>query len=415
MALTLSDLISNFGDSLFYLVMMRYVLDIPQTTLVMSIITLTEMVPMITNMVSGDRADQTDNKLGAILLTQFLRVVLYLGVFYLMSFPVAFWVAMVVAAINLVSDLAGQFESALFIPISLRVLSKEEREGASGFRQALFSGSQVIFLTSGSIFLGFFTYSQIALINSGTFFLSAIIMLGILPRLRKLLEENPLPAPQKSEGGESNFFKRVKASFDEFRSLPNVMNLLIIIALINGILAGLNNFIVITMKEKEGFLIGSATQTLALFPILMMAGQMLGSILAMNLFKRLSIYQEVLWASFAGVLIYVFLLMGSVYGTFASIFLISLASGAVGPKFYAYIMNHVKEERIALTMTSLQTVVTSGLVVIGSLTAVLMNLLPLSHLLVTFLVAMVVLTVYVVIRMRSMPQSSLNEVEYQGK
>ena len=79
MALTLSDLISNFGDSLFYLVMMRYVLDIPQTTLVMSIITLTEMVPMITNMVSGDRADQTDNKLGAILLTQFLRVILYLG------------------------------------------------------------------------------------------------------------------------------------------------------------------------------------------------------------------------------------------------------------------------------------------------------------------------------------------------
>lgn len=394
MALTLSDLISNFGDSLFYLVMMRYVLDIPQTTLAMSVITLTEMVPMVTNMVSGDRADQTENKLGAILVTQLLRAVLYLGVFHLMSFPVAFWVAMVVSAINLVSDLAGQYESALFIPISLRVLSKEEREGASGFRQALFSGSQVIFLTSGSIFLGFFTYSQIALINSGTFFLSAIIMLGILPRLRKLLEEPPLPAPQKSQAEGSSFFKRVKASFEEFRSLPNLMNLLII-ALINGILSGLNNFLVITMKEKEGFVIGSTTQTLALFPILIMAGQMLGSILAMNLFKKLSLYQEILWASFAGVLIYVFLLMGSIHGTFASIFLISLASGAIGPKFYAYIMNHVNEERIALTMTSLQTLATSGIVLIGSLTAVLMNLLPLVYLLMTFLLAMVALTGYV--------------------
>lgn len=401
MALTLSDLISNFGDSLFYLVMMRYVLDIPQTTLAMSVITLAEMVPMITNMVSGDRADQTDNKLRAILVTQFLRAVLYLGVFHMMSFPVAFWVAMAVSAINLVSDLAGQYESALFIPISLRVLSKEEREGANSFRQALFSGSRMIFLTSGSLFLTIFTYRQIALINAGTFFMSALIMIRILPGLRQLLIDNPLPAPQKSQAEGSSFFKRVKASFEEFRSLPNLMNLLLIIALINGILSGLNNFLVITMKEKEGFVIGSATQTLALFPILLMAGQMLGSILAMNLFKKLSLYQEILWASFAGVLIYAFLLMGSIYGTFASIFLISLASGAIGPKFYAYIMNHVNEERIALTMTSLQTVVTSGIVVIGSLTAVLMNILPLFYLLVTFLLAMVALTGYVARSMRN--------------
>ena len=279
MSLTLSDLISNFGDSLYYLVMMRYVLDIPQTTLAMSIIYLSEMIPLMTAIFTGDLADRTSNKISAILKTQLLRVGLYLGVAYLMSFEAALYLVLGFSLINLISDLAGQYESSLFIPVSLRVLNNEERESAMGFKQALLQAGQVIFLSSGSIFLLYFSYRQIALINSMTFLLSFLIVWRITPQIKRLFIDRPLETDQKESDQDSlNFIKRLKLAYLQFRDLPHMMNILIIVALLNGVLAALNNLLVLSIDQVPGFVIGSATQTIALFPIILLIGQLIGSL-----------------------------------------------------------------------------------------------------------------------------------------
>lgn len=400
MSLTLSDLISNFGDSLYYLVMMRYVLDIPQTTLAMSIIYLSEMIPLMTAIFTGDLADRTSNKISAILKTQLLRVGLYLGVAYLMSFEAALYLVLGFSLINLISDLAGQYESSLFIPVSLRVLNNEERESAMGFKQALLQAGQVIFLSSGSIFLLYFSYRQIALINSMTFLLSFLILWRITPQIKRLFIDRPLETDQKESGQDSlNFLKRLKLAYLQFRDLPHMMNILIIVALLNGVLAALNNLLVLSIDQVAGFVIGSATQTIALFPIVLLIGQLIGSLLAMSIFKHLGLYQELFLGALAGVFIYLSLWLGNVYAFFATIFFLALVSGAIGPKFNAYLMNHLPEERISLTMSSIGTLITSGVVIIGGVTVILMNFLSLKLLVVGLFVSMLCLTLYVIYQM----------------
>ena len=400
MSLTLSDLISNFGDSLYYLVMMRYVLDIPQTTLAMSIIYLSEMIPLMTAIFTGELADRTSNKISAILKTQLLRVGLYLGVAYLMSFEAALYLVLGFSLINLISDLAGQYESSLFIPVSLRVLNNEERESAMGFKQALLQAGQVIFLSSGSIFLLYFSYRQIALINSMTFLLSFLILWRITPQIKRLFIDRPLETDQKESDQDSlNFLKRLKLAYLQFRDLPHMMNILIIVALLNGVLAALNNLLVLSIDQVAGFVIGSATQTIALFPIVLLIGQLIGSLLAMSILKHLGLYQELFLGTLAGVFIYLSLWLGNVYAFFATIFFLALVSGAIGPKFNAYLMNHLPEERISLTMSSIGTLITSGVVIIGGVTVILMNFLSLKLLVVSLFVSMLSLSLYVIYQM----------------
>ena len=62
-------------------------------------------------------------------------------------------------------------------------------------------------------------------------------------------------------------------------------------------------------------------------------------------------------------------------------------------------MNHLPEERISLTMSSIGTLITSGVVIIGGVTVILMNFLSLKLLVVSLFVSMLSLSLYVIYQM----------------
>ncbi|MGU7931067.1 MFS transporter, partial [Streptococcus suis] len=96
----LADVISNFGDTLYYLALMNYVLFLPDTKFALAMITVSETLPILSGLFMGIWADRTKNKLDTILATLVIRFVLYALVGLLMGFTPALWIVAVVCVIN---------------------------------------------------------------------------------------------------------------------------------------------------------------------------------------------------------------------------------------------------------------------------------------------------------------------------
>ncbi|CQR24877.1 lantibiotic efflux protein [Streptococcus varani] len=208
MATFVADMLSNFGDVLYYLALMNYVLLLPEAKLAISLVTISESLPFLTMIFTGMWGDKTKNKVDRVSLTLLFRVVLYLIIGFAMGFPAALWVVVLAVIVNLLSDLAGQYENALFTPISLRIVADNERESMYAFRQASSSMLRILFQSSGAILIGIMTYQHLAFFNAGTFLVSLLIIMAIRPSLNKLLKDNPIQASQEQVAeGSGSFFQ----------------------------------------------------------------------------------------------------------------------------------------------------------------------------------------------------------------
>ena len=185
-----SDMLSNFGDILYYLALMNYVLLLPEAKFAISLVTLSESLPFLTMIFMGMWGDRTKKKVDTILATLLFRTGLYLLIGLAMGFQPALWGVILAVLVNLLSDLAGQYEDALHIPLSLRIIPLEDREAMYAFRQGASSILKILFQSSGAILVGLMSYQYLAFFNAGTFVVSALIMLILRPSLNNLLKDN---------------------------------------------------------------------------------------------------------------------------------------------------------------------------------------------------------------------------------
>ncbi len=170
-----------------------------------------------------------------ILATLVVRFGLYALVGLLMGFTPALWIVAVVCVVNLLSDLAGQYENGLYMPLSLRVLEAEDRETAMAFKNAVGGILMIVFRSSGAILIGFMSYQNLAFFNAGTFLLSLAIMAGLRPAFAKLLKENPIQEVEQTET-EAGLIKGIGQSLKEsYQAIQNIPVLKVSILTIAGI------------------------------------------------------------------------------------------------------------------------------------------------------------------------------------
>ncbi len=187
-----ADMLSNFGDVLYYLALMNYVLLLPEAKFAISLVTLSESLPFLSMLFMGMWGDRTKNKVDRVLATLLFRVGLYVLVGLAMGFQPALWVLILAVSVNILSDLAGQYENALFTPISLRIIPLEDREKTYAFRQATGSILRIVFQSSGAVLIGIMTYQNLAFFNAATFLASAAIMFLLRTKLKNVLKNQPL-------------------------------------------------------------------------------------------------------------------------------------------------------------------------------------------------------------------------------
>ena len=275
----LSDLISNLGDTLYFIALMTYVTELKDSNLAVSIINLSETIPILFTVFFGIIADRTMNKVETIIKTLWIRVGLYLVVAMVMNFKASIMVVILASMVNLVSDTLGQFENGLFYPISNRIVEKSEREEAMAFRQTVTSTMNIVNQSLGAFLITILSFFHLALINSLTFAISLFIMLVIKHQIDDYDD-------QTSSSTSSTFHFKVlfseimsnlKLSIKHLFSISHMKAALLVIPILNGSLAILTPLVVVNLSKGSALTVMNTATTISLLGISTVAGGILGA------------------------------------------------------------------------------------------------------------------------------------------
>ncbi|NQK48428.1 MFS transporter [Streptococcus suis] len=392
-----ADLISNFGDTLYYLALMNYVLLLPDTKFALAMITASETLPILAGLFIGIWADKTKNKLDTILATLVVRVGLYAFVGFLMGFTPALWVVAVVCVINFLSDLAGQYENGLYMPVSLRVVAAEDRETAMAFKMTVKNLLQIAFQASGAILIGFMSYQNLAFFNAGTFLFSLAIMAGLRPAFAKLLKESPIQEVEQTEteaGLIKGIGQSIKDSYQAVQNIPVLKASIVTIASLNAIFTALSPLVILNMKEFSDFVIVNAGTTVALISILFSVGSILGSSIGMALFKNVSLINLLKFSTLMPVLLFSGFFLHNIYVVLTVIFVTAMTLGVFNPKMNALVLNELSEDKLATVGGGIDAFCQIGMVAGQALVALMVTLLSATSISLIFLLLSVGLLGY---------------------
>ncbi|HEM3569112.1 MFS transporter [Streptococcus suis] len=395
-----ADLISNFGDTLYYLALMNYVLFLPDTKFALAMITVSETLPILSGLFMGIWADRTKNKLDTILATLVVRFGLYALVGFLMGFTPALWIVAVVCMVNFLSDLAGQYENGLYMPLSLRVVAAEDRETAMAFKNTVGGILKIVFRSSGAILIGYMSYQHLAFFNAGTFLVSLAIMVGLRPAFAKLLKENPIQEVEQTET-EAGLIKGIgqslKESYQAIQNIPVLKASIITITSLNAIFTALSPLAILNMKEFPDFVIANAGTTVALISILFSVGSILGSSLGMALFKNVSLVNLLKFSTLMPVLLFLGFFLHNIYVVLTVIFVTAMTLGVFNPKMNALVLNELPEDKLATVGGGIDAFCQIGMVAGQALVALMVTVLSVTSISLIFLLLSVGLVSYTIL------------------
>lgn len=394
----ISDILSNFGDVLYYLALMNYVLLLPKAKFAISLVTLSESLPFLTMIFMGMWGDRTKKKVDTILVTLLFRTGLYLLIGLAMGFQPALWVVILAVLVNLLSDLAGQYEDALHIPLSLRIIPMEDREAMYAFRQGASSILKILFQSSGAILAGLMSYQHLAFFNAGTFVVSALIMMILRPSLNKLLKDKPIHSSVENREGERHFIKNTWNSLQQsYQTVQNISVLktsIFTIAGLNAVFAAENALLLLNMKENPSFAFINPATTIATVTVVTLIGNILGSVLVTTLLKKVSMEFLLKISVFMPPALFIGFLLHSIYIIFLVNFLTMVIVGIFQPKMNAFVISSLPEERLATISAGISSFSTLGLVLCQMLVAVLVTFLSSAQIAFLFLISSSILFFY---------------------
>lgn len=387
MTLFASDLLSNFGDSMYYLALMAYVLQLPNATMAISIVSVSETLPILTSFVMGYFADRTLNKVQTIFKTLLFRVVLYVFVGIIVGFQPSLWIVVAISIINFLSDLAGQYENGLYTPLSLRIVADEDRSDSFAFRQAVSSILSIGFQSAGAVLVSILSYQTLAFVNAGTFAACTLILLLVKTSLDKLLLARPISVEEKT--ADKNLFKdmweSMKEAIQECMAVPEIRKSIVIIPLLNGMFAVISIIVAVIISHDKQFVIFNAATTLASITLCSLVGGILGSVLAMNLLKNVDMLRGLRLATIFLPVFFFFLYIHNIYGVLIVMFLIMILAASLNPKMNALVLNTLPEEKLAMISGGLATYFQLGSVLLRLLVSGFILLLPIDWISLVFL------------------------------
>ncbi|MBF0715896.1 MFS transporter [Gemelliphila palaticanis] len=339
-----SDIISNIGDIMFYLALVNYVVFLESPEYGVAILTISETLPGIFAIFLGYFADKSINRVNKIALTLVISSFLYMIIGFLMGYSPALWIVIVAAVINFLSDIIGQYESSLFLPISLKVVPNELREKSIAFKSSIVSTINIIARVFGILLIGILSYSMIAYINSATFIIALLIFLTIYKPLKNIYKDEE-KSLKDNVIFNRNMLKEFKNNFkivlEEIKSFPEVISAMLVIPFINAILFVINPIFILLISKHSDFIIINSQTTIATFPIVLSISSIFGSIVAIKYSEKFEIMPLLITVLVVSLAIFVSLYFHKIYLSLIFIGLIAIIVSLINPKLSALIQNNV--------------------------------------------------------------------------
>lgn len=391
-----TDLLSNFGDVMYYLALMNYILLLPDVTWGVSLITASELVPQIFGFYFGYIADKTQNKVAGVIGTLIFRTVLYGIVGFLMGMSPATWILLAIIVINFLSDISGKLESGLFVPLSVQIIDNEDREIAMSFRETVNSLSGIMFSALSAILVGLMSFQTLAWFNAGTFLVCALVMVGLIKPLKQI-ERHIIPSEKPADAPSVKLWTQLKNVVQLFKGESDIFKTVLLLPFLNGIFSGLNLFFILLIAKNPDFVIINSQTTLSAAMIILMVGNISGNILGSSLMKEMPLLKLVKGAIYGAVVLFITMYLQQIYLTIIVLFFVGMLAGALSPKFNAKILNELPKENLGTAIGGLNSFLQVGILLMLGTLSVLTPLVAVEYLILGVIVLSILLAIYVTI------------------
>lgn len=353
-----SDMLSNFGDVLYYLALMNYVLLLPTAKFAISLISASETFPILS---------------AFLILVEFLAAI------------------------------AGQYENGLYTSISLRVVSNDDRQDALAFRQAISFDLDIAFQGAGAVLITFLSYRTHAFLNSGTFLICGLIIFSLRPSLKALLCQEHYQTlgttsveTRKSEasGLLNELWLGLKDALRELMHIDELPPLMIIVPIMNGMFSSLSLIVVLLIAEDKQFVIVNSATTLATISIVTAISNVLGNVLSMRFLRHAHTINLLLAELLLSILLFAGFYYHNIFWVLMILGIMIVLLGFINPKFVATMMNQVLEDKIATVSNGTTSYFQAGNILMKLLLSGLILLVKSSTIIVLMILLSVGLTIY---------------------
>jgi len=356
--ITISDLISVFGDSIFYLAMIAYASSFDNSSLAITLVTISETLPDALSAITGYWSDRTKRKMHADYLSSLVRALLYCIVAILFAKWDGWNLLLVVIIINVFSDLLGTYSDNLRFPEIYAIVPDEEYETSAGFSSALYYIFNLCGKMSGGIVLILlqYRYDLFALLNAITFILCGLCLLKVKKSVDmkiKMIEQ------EKCEDKKESF---IQGCISIIQNKP-VFRVIICFVVINGLVGSLMPVVYIILAN-ENMGVDNYTYIISCINILSMIGAILGNLLSGIIFKNVEMHKMI------GINVVVLLIASiMVRSNKIVLIMIGIASmffihGAISIKFSKFLFSRQEYESLGLSVGITNTILTISVPII---------------------------------------------------
>ncbi|WP_394404775.1 MFS transporter [Streptococcus sp. 20-1249] len=293
------------------------------------------------------------------------RILLFILLGFIMQFKPALWIVLIAAIFNFLADMAGQYENGLYIPISLRIITDEDRQEFMGFSQSIGLAAHIFFQSSGAILITWMSFSHLAFFNAITFLVTFLIITVNKSRIQEHFMEKPLNLAETES--DQSVLKTIKntlwTAISELKKIPDIHANMVVILILNGLTSSLSILLTLMMNQIPSFTLINPATTLATVNITIMVGSILGGILTMNVLKVVSIQKTIQASTLLTCLMLIAFAFGNIYLMLLFLLPLGVLSGALNPKFNTLIYNTLPEESLATIMGGITTYFQLGMVI----------------------------------------------------
>ncbi len=391
----IANLISNFGDVVYYLALMKYVAFLPEKRIALSMISFSESIPQLAAFVTGYFADKTKNKIRSIFVTLFMRAFLYVVLGIAMGFSPSLIVVGIAVVINVISDVSGLYENGMFFKIEKNIIPDEEREKFIAFEETTHNTLNVVFRAIGGLLIVLLSYQNLAFINASTFLLSAIILVTIKSALLNSINKGNLEG--NSENGKFSIKKiylEQKQAFKYLFSSPKIKLCVVVWPITNAIMSIVMWLIVLMIGNGSPIIILSGAITIVAVEISRAFGSFIGGYLSIKYFEKVSINTFIKSDVITMLIMFISLYYRQIYLVLICFIIMGISEIASNAKVGSIVMNTYDEDKLATIFGGMFTYFSLGPIISGIIFSILVLIISVNTLILMTTILCFILLVY---------------------
>ncbi|UQS83067.1 MFS transporter [Bombilactobacillus thymidiniphilus] len=325
------NLFSKLGDRLFYTAMLTIATTLPQSQLAITIVSVSETLPIIASFLLGTLADQKAKKLRALSQNSLLRALLYCVIAILAGYHHTLRLLLIMAGLNFLSDLLGNYSSSLIIPFTKSLIKDADLTQAQGLLSLTNQLINVLATLAGSLLLAIWQPNYLAFLNASIFLLVSFSYHAIQTQLQHVEQQMPLHHPENMAQATGNNFHLLLQKKDITRNLLQL-------AFINGFFGGLTPIFVMFLKNNRNLPLLSQPIKIALLSVITTIFMVIGNSYSIKIFTQQSIQFLATIADLFMMLAAWGLLRNNLYLVLINVAGSAFLLGIISPRFSAQII-----------------------------------------------------------------------------